>query len=108
MALPLVALIFQTPPVHTIKWSSTKSDSEAIRFTEPSLRLESDMSLAVKKTRDGLYEATATPPHVKASWSTTEPIVAKRLIEELKSRGCHQQDIGDALYEQDPKWVEKL
>jgi hypothetical protein len=66
------------------------------------------MSLTVKKASNGLYEAAATPPHVKTSWSTTEPIPAKRLIEEWKARGCHQRDIGDALYEQDPDWIEKL
>jgi hypothetical protein len=66
------------------------------------------MSLTVKKASNGLYEAAATPPHVNASWSTTKPIPAKRLIEELKARGCHQQDIGDALYEQDPDWIERL
>jgi hypothetical protein len=66
------------------------------------------MSLSVKKAPGGLYEATATPPHVKSAWTTVEPMPARRLIDELKSRGCHQQDIGDALYEQDPNWVEKL
>jgi hypothetical protein len=33
---------------------------------------------------------------------------ARALIKELQARGCHQQDIGDAMYEQDPEWVEKL
>jgi hypothetical protein len=66
------------------------------------------MSLEERKTPDGLYEATATPPHVKNAWSTTQPMPARRPVEELKARGCHQQDIGDALYKQDPRWVEKL
>jgi hypothetical protein len=66
------------------------------------------MGLNVRKVANELYEATATPPHVKSAWSTTEPISARHLIEELKSRGCHQQDIGDAMYEQDPNWVENL
>lgn len=66
------------------------------------------MTLEVKKVSNGLYVASATPPHVKAAWSTTGPIPVRQLIDELKTRGCHQQDIGDALYEQDPKWVEKL
>lgn len=66
------------------------------------------MSLTVTKTADGLYEARATPPHVKTAWSTRKPISARRLIDELKSRGCHQQDIGDVMYEQDPNWVGKL
>jgi hypothetical protein len=65
------------------------------------------MSLVVRKTPKGLYEATATPPHTKTAWSTAEPIPASRLIEELTARGCHQQDIGDAMYEQDQNWIEK-
>lgn len=70
--------------------------------------LEIEMSLTVKMTSSGLYEVTATPPHVGAAWSTTEPIPVRQLVEELKTRGCHQQDIGDALYEQDMNWIEKL
>jgi hypothetical protein len=66
------------------------------------------MSLVVKKTPSGLYEATATPPHVTAAWSTAEPIAARQLIEELKARGCHQRDIGDAMSEQDQNWIENL
>jgi hypothetical protein len=66
------------------------------------------MSLTLRKIDDGLYEATATPPHVKTPWSTTKPIPLQKLIDELRVRGCHQQDIGDALYEQDEHWTEKL
>jgi hypothetical protein len=66
------------------------------------------MSLTVRKTGNGLYEATATPPDVKSPWSTSEPMQAQKLVQELGARGCHQQDIGDAMYEQDPEWVEKL
>jgi hypothetical protein len=66
------------------------------------------MSLVVRKTPNGLYEATAMPPHIRTTWSTTEPIPASRLIEEPKARGCHQQDIADAMYEQDQDWIEKL
>lgn len=77
-------------------------------ITNKYLQVENKMTLSVKKTTQGLYEAIATPPHVNDSWSTDEPIPARRLIEELKARGCHQQDIGDALYEQDSKWIENL
>jgi hypothetical protein len=66
------------------------------------------MSLVVKKIPNGLYEALATPPHTRIAWSTAEPISARRLVEELKIQGCHQQDIGDAMYEQDSNWIEKL
>jgi hypothetical protein len=66
------------------------------------------MSLIIKRGLDDLYEAEATPPHVKIGWLTAKPIPLRRLIEELESLGCHQQDIGDALYEQDPDWLAKL
>lgn len=66
------------------------------------------MALNIRITPNGLYEATATPPHVSSPWSTKTPIPARQLIEELSARGCHQQDIGDALYEQDPNWLTNL
>ena len=66
------------------------------------------MGLNLKRLSSGLYEASATPPHVKTAWISLKPLPARELIEELQTRGCHQQDIGDAMYEQDPKWVEKL
>jgi hypothetical protein len=66
------------------------------------------MSLVLEKISDDRYTAQATPPHVRAAWSTTDPLPVRRLIEELRQRGAHQRDIGDALYEQDPNWVEKL
>lgn len=90
------------------KWNWIRFSSADILFTKRYLPLESEMSLKIRKTSDGLYEATATPPHVKTAWSTSEPISARRLIDELKSLGAHQQDIGDALSEQDPDWVRKL
>jgi hypothetical protein len=70
------------------------------------LQANNQMTLSVKKISMELYEAMATPPHVNSAWSTSEPISAKQLIDELKARGCHQQDIGDALYEQDSNWIE--
>jgi len=66
------------------------------------------MSLTIKKLSNGLYKASASSPHLKISWATLQPIQARALIKELQERGCHQQDIGDAMYEQDPEWVEKL
>lgn len=66
------------------------------------------MSLSIRMRPSGLYEATATPPHVSSAWSTKTPLPARELIDELSARGCHHQDIGDALYEQDPDWVAKL
>jgi hypothetical protein len=66
------------------------------------------MALTVKKADGGLYEATATPPHLTGRWSTTAPLPLRALINELKVQGCHQRDIGDALYEIEPAWVSKL
>jgi hypothetical protein len=66
------------------------------------------MSLDVIKIDDRHYTASATPPHVREAWSTPAALPIRELIKELQARGCHQQDIGDALYEQDPRWVEKL
>jgi hypothetical protein len=47
-------------------------------------------------------------PAVKEAWSTNEALTGLQLTNELVARGCHQVDIGDAMYEQDPLWVEKL
>jgi hypothetical protein len=47
-------------------------------------------------------------PNVKEAWSTVVPISGHQLARELVDRGCHQSDIGAALYEQDQMWVEKL
>lgn len=66
------------------------------------------MGLSIKKMPSGLYQATATPPHVKDAWTTPKPLTAREVMKELEARGWHQQHIGDALYEQDPNWVEKL
>ena len=66
------------------------------------------MTLTIKKVAQNLYEATVTPPHTKRDWSTAAPLPGRSLTEQLLSLGCHQTDIGDAMYEQDPKWIEKL
>ncbi len=96
------------PSAYHMRGPKSIDQSIAIKCTVTVIRLVSKMSLVLKKTLDGLYEAMATPPHVKATWSTVEPIPARRLIEELKARGCHQQDIGDAMYEQDQNWIASL
>lgn len=66
------------------------------------------MGLLIRQVGVEAYEAKVTPPHSRYEWSTTEPLPVRALIEELQRRGCHQQDIGDALYEIDPLWVSKL
>lgn len=64
--------------------------------------------LSIKKVGDRKYMASATPPHVTTPWTTDRPMPARELVKELEALGCHQQDVGDALYEQDPLWLEKL
>jgi hypothetical protein len=104
----LVVLTFQVQPVHFIKWNWSKYNNVATsKYFQFPLE-ENKMTLIVKKVSEEFYEATATPPHVRVAWSTTEPLSAHRLIQELAALGCHQQDIGDAMFEQDPNWIEKL
>lgn len=91
-----------------IKWNWSRSRIEDILYIRKYLRQEGDVSLNIKMVGNNLYEVNASPPHVKAAWSSERPMSARMLIEELRSRGCHQQDIGDAMYEQDPGWIEKL
>lgn len=60
--------------------------------------------IQIKKSARG-YEAEITPPHgADRHWTTPEPLPLDRLITALRERGCHQRDIGDALYEADPTW----
>jgi hypothetical protein len=66
------------------------------------------MGLNVKKLPNGLYLASATPPHVDRPWILDKASPAREVFNELRKQGCHPQDIGDALYEQDPNWVDKL
>lgn len=65
------------------------------------------MALKVWKAQAG-YEAEVTPPHGGGRyWKTSRTLTLAELIEALKKQGCHQQDIGDALYEADPDWLSK-
>jgi len=66
------------------------------------------MTISVTKVADDLYMVVATPPEVGEEWSPPEPIRGRQLTRELLERGAHQTDIGDAMYRQDPLWVEKL
>jgi hypothetical protein len=60
--------------------------------------------IAISKVCVGQYVATATPPHSKSNWKSTEPLRLGQLIDELQAQSCHQTDIGDALYEADSEW----
>ncbi|MFC5864327.1 hypothetical protein ACFPT7_18620 [Acidicapsa dinghuensis] len=63
--------------------------------------------LEVKKIAEDLYIAIATPPEVDEEWFTPKALSAHQLIKELSNRGAHSTDIGDAMYQQDPAWLEK-
>jgi hypothetical protein len=56
---------------------------------------------------EGGYTASASPPHIAAHWATDAPMSAEELVGELRSRGCHQTDIGDAFYDADPQWLDR-
>jgi hypothetical protein len=56
-----------------------------------------------------LYTAAVSPPHGRATpWRSARPVSAPELIDELLSQGCHQTDIGDAFYEADAEWLDRL
>jgi hypothetical protein len=65
------------------------------------------MTIRITRVRDQ-YVAEVTPPHGGGAWTTTEPLGAPELIEELTRRGCHRTDIGDAFYEADDAWLLRL
>jgi hypothetical protein len=68
----------------------------------------SGMTIRIKRVGDALYSAELTLPDmpaVKAGWSSSEPMSADQLVQELLKRGAHQTDIGDALYQADPDWL---
>ena len=69
---------------------------------------ESSVSIEVTKISDDLYIAGATPPDVSEAWSTPAPIRGRQLTRELIERRSHSSDVGDAMYNADPQWVEKL
>jgi hypothetical protein len=66
------------------------------------------MSISITRISDDLYVASATPPDVSADWRTTTPMRGRQLTRTLIEMGAHQQDVGDAMYEADPVWVQKL
>jgi hypothetical protein len=69
------------------------------------------MPIEVRKVADDLYLAKLTlpdVPNVKDAWSTTEPIHGRQLTNELIRRGCHSTDVGDAMNEVDPDWIQHL
>lgn len=66
------------------------------------------MPIAIKK-EGARYTARVTPPHGGGrEWSTPKPMGLEELINALQDRGCHQNDIGDSLFEADPEWEFRL
>ena len=66
------------------------------------------MSIVIKKRHDG-YIATVTPPDIPSGeWSTVSALPLRWLIAKLEELGCHQREIGDALYQANPDWLREL
>jgi len=68
------------------------------------------VTISVKKVSDNLYHVSATEPQYlgRETWQPSEPMDGQNLVEELKRRGWHIQDICDAMSEVDTEWVKKL
>lgn len=65
------------------------------------------MLLRIQRVDNG-YLATVTPSHGDdVHWEVTSPVSEGVLIDTLVELGFHQQDIGDALYEADPDWLDR-
>jgi hypothetical protein len=64
--------------------------------------------ITVRHGIDGRYTAEVTPPHGGSrAWTTPTSVPLDDLIVALRERGCHQTDIGDALYQADPNWLSR-
>ena len=66
------------------------------------------MPIKVVKVTQAMYIAEATPPHLNAPWSTSQPIRFHELCEQLLNRGGHQTDVADAVDSADREWEEKM
>jgi hypothetical protein len=66
--------------------------------------------MAIKVRREGGFSrVTVTPPHGGGRyWSSPEPLTADEVVKRLQELGCHQTDIGDAMFEADPLWLNRL
>lgn len=66
------------------------------------------MAIKIAKIVDSLYRAEVTLRGAAATKIFIGPVNIRELIDELESMGCHQTDIGDALYDCDPNWLDRL
>jgi hypothetical protein len=66
--------------------------------------------MAIRIWREGtLYRVAVTPPHGGGRyWSFSEPLPADEVVRRLQEMGCHQTDIGDAIREADPFWLNRM
>ncbi len=66
--------------------------------------------MAIKiRHEDGRCHVTVTPPHGGGRhWSSAELLTADEVVERLVKLGCHETDIGDAMFEADPLWLNRL
>lgn len=64
------------------------------------------MTIQVRRSGSG-YLARVTSPEGGEEWRAPAPMGLDELIEQLRRLGCHQTDIGDALYAADPDWLER-
>ena len=63
------------------------------------------MAIAIERV-GSKFIARATPPHTDgASWESKGPMDLDELVKKLLALGCHQTDIGDVLFEIDPKLI---
>lgn len=64
-------------------------------------------AMPIEVCKDGdRYTASVTPPHGGGqAWATPEPLTAQDLVEQLLALGCHQTDVGDAMYAADRGWL---
>jgi hypothetical protein len=74
----------------------------------PGLPVQSIMAIKIERVDDDLYCVSASPPEASEIWSPPERMTGREATKGLIAKGCHQQDVGDAMYAADPNWVEKL
>jgi len=63
------------------------------------------MAIEIIRGRTG-YRASASPPHSKNGvWQSSGELTASEVVHILQELGCHQTDIGDALFKANPDWL---
>jgi hypothetical protein len=66
------------------------------------------MPITIRRHGDK-YDVKVTPPHGRGTyWTSPEPLSGAEVVRRLEELGCHQTDIGDAMFEADPLWLNRL